>query len=62
MADKTVIHVIDDDAAMRDSLAFLLDVNGFRAEVFTSRRTLSSRRGDTASPPSCVSLISECPE
>jgi two-component system, LuxR family, response regulator FixJ len=36
MSDKTVIHVIDDDAAMRDSLAFLLDVNGFRPEVFDS--------------------------
>lgn len=36
MSDKTVIHVIDDDAAMRDSLAFLLDVNGFRPQVYES--------------------------
>jgi two-component system, LuxR family, response regulator FixJ len=36
MSDKTVIHVIDDDAAMRDSLAFLLDVNGFAPEVYES--------------------------
>jgi two-component system response regulator FixJ len=35
MTDKT-IHVIDDDAAMRDSLAFLLDVNGFRPQVHES--------------------------
>jgi two-component system response regulator FixJ len=34
--DKTVIHVIDDDAAMRDSLAFLLDVNGFKPLVYDS--------------------------
>lgn len=34
MSDKTVIHVIDDDAAMRDSLAFLLDVNGFAPTVY----------------------------
>jgi two-component system, LuxR family, response regulator FixJ len=34
MSDKTVIHVIDDDAAMRDSLAFLLDVNGFAPKVY----------------------------
>ncbi len=34
MNDKTVIHVIDDDAAMRDSLAFLLDVNGFAPKVY----------------------------
>ena len=36
MNDKTVIHVIDDDAAMRDSLAFLLDVNGFKPLVYDS--------------------------
>jgi two-component system, LuxR family, response regulator FixJ len=34
MSDKTVIHVIDDDAAMRDSLAFLLDANGFKPRVY----------------------------
>ncbi len=36
MSDKTVIHVVDDDAAMRDSLAFLLDVNGFEPQVYES--------------------------
>lgn len=36
MSDKTVIHVIDDDAAMRDSLAFLLDVHGFQPQVYES--------------------------
>lgn len=36
MSGKTVIHVIDDDAAMRDSLAFLLDVNGFEPQVYES--------------------------
>jgi two-component system, LuxR family, response regulator FixJ len=36
MDDRTVIHVIDDDAAMRDSLAFLLDVNGFKPQVYDS--------------------------
>jgi two-component system, LuxR family, response regulator FixJ len=36
MNDKAVIHVIDDDAAMRDSLAFLLDVNGFRPLTYDS--------------------------
>ncbi len=36
MNDKAVIHVIDDDAAMRDSLAFLLDVNGFKPRVYDS--------------------------
>jgi two-component system response regulator FixJ len=36
MSDRTVIHIIDDDAAMRDSLAFLLDVNGFKPQVYES--------------------------
>ena len=34
MSDKTTIHIIDDDAAMRDSLAFLLDVNGYAARTY----------------------------
>ena len=34
MSDKTVIHVIDDDPAMRDSLAFLLGVNGFAPKTY----------------------------
>jgi two-component system, LuxR family, response regulator FixJ len=36
MNDRIVIHVIDDDAAMRDSLAFLLDVNGYQPQVYES--------------------------
>jgi two-component system response regulator FixJ len=34
MSDKTTIHVIDDDAAMRDSLTFLLDVNGYAVKSY----------------------------
>ena len=34
MSDKTIIHIIDDDAAMRDSLTFLLDVNGYAAKAW----------------------------
>jgi two-component system, LuxR family, response regulator FixJ len=36
MSDKIVIHVIDDDLAMRDSLAFLLDVNGYKPQAYES--------------------------
>ena len=36
MSAKSIIHVIDDDPAMRDSLAFLLDVNGFATRVYDS--------------------------
>jgi two-component system response regulator FixJ len=50
MTDKTVIHVIDDDAAMRDSLAFLLDVNGFRSQLHESADAfLSATSADAAS-------------
>jgi two-component system, LuxR family, response regulator FixJ len=36
MSDKIVIHVIDDDLVMRDSLAFLLNVNGYKPQVYES--------------------------
>ncbi|WJR80183.1 response regulator FixJ [Bradyrhizobium sp. NP1] len=43
MSDKTVIHIVDDDAAMRDSLAFLLDVNGFKPQVYDSADAFVAR-------------------
>jgi two-component system, LuxR family, response regulator FixJ len=52
MADKVLIHVIDDDAAMRDSLAFLLDVNGFQVEVFESSNDFFSKM--PVRVPACV--------
>lgn len=52
MAGKTVIHVIDDDAAMRDSLAFLLDVNGFQPEVSESANAFLGKALGNA--PACV--------
>jgi len=52
MNDKTTIHVIDDDAAMRDSLAFLLDVNGFRPLVYDSADAFV--REITGDTPGCV--------
>jgi two-component system response regulator FixJ len=49
MNDKTVVHIIDDDAAMRDSLAFLLDVNGFKPLSYDSANVfLSEIAGDTS--------------
>lgn len=36
MADKAVIQVIDDDPAMRDSIAFLLEVQGFACQLHPS--------------------------
>ncbi len=36
MTDKPPIHVIDDDPAMRDSLVFLLEANGYEVEAHES--------------------------
>lgn len=36
MPAKPIIHVIDDDAAIRDSLAFLLEVQGFEVCIYES--------------------------
>src|SRR5215469_9142724 len=52
MSDKTVIHVVDDDPAMRDSLAFLLDVNGFASKTYESANNFLS--GAAIDGPSCV--------
>jgi two-component system response regulator FixJ len=52
MSDRTVIHVVDDDPAMRDSLAFLLDVNGFASKIYESANAFMS--GAATDRPSCV--------
>ena len=52
MSDKAVIHVVDDDPAMRDSLAFLLDVNGFQPKTYESANALLSAAPIDA--PGCV--------
>jgi len=52
MSDRTVIHVVDDDPAMRDSLAFLLDVNGFQPKTYESANAFLSAAAIDA--PACV--------
>src|SRR5579871_340526 len=52
MNDKTIIHVVDDDPAMRDSLAFLLDVNGFAPKAYESANAFLS--GAAIELPTCV--------
>ncbi|MGQ4273545.1 response regulator FixJ [Terrihabitans sp. B22-R8] len=36
MPDDAIVHVIDDDDAVRESLSFLLDASGFTANVYES--------------------------
>jgi two-component system response regulator FixJ len=49
MNDKTIIHVVDDDDAMRDSIAFLLDVNGFQPLVYASANAFLVKAPDASS-------------
>jgi two-component system response regulator FixJ len=51
MSDKIVVHVVDDDPAMRDSLTFLLDVNGFAPKSYESANVFLS---GAIEPPTCV--------
>ena len=56
MNDRPTIDIIDDDPAMRDSLTFLLDVNGFNARAHaTAAAFLDQVR--TAVPDCVVSDI-----
>lgn len=52
MADKAVIHVIDDDPAMRDSIAFLLEVQGFACQLHPSATEFLETTGDQ--PVDCI--------
>jgi two-component system, LuxR family, response regulator FixJ len=52
MSDKATIHVIDDDAAMRDSLSFLLEVNGYKPMTYDSANAFLSVPAIDA--PACV--------
>jgi two-component system response regulator FixJ len=52
MSDRTTIHIIDDDAAMRDSLAFLLDVNGYAARTYETADDFL--KDDAAQTSSCI--------
>jgi len=51
MTNDTVVHVIDDDAAVRDSLAFLLNTAGLKAETYDSAVAFLSA---TERRPGCV--------
>ncbi len=56
MANKPVIHVVDDDAAIRDSLAFLLDTADFVSKTYDSAATLLAC-ADTLEPGCIVTDV-----
>jgi len=49
---KSVVHVVDDDAAIRDSLSFLLDAAGFTARVYEAAPALLARVRELE--PGCI--------
>jgi len=52
MANEPVVHIIDDDDAVRDSLAFLLDSAGLQTRAYDSAATFLDRLADLE--PGCV--------
>jgi two-component system response regulator FixJ len=51
-ANQRVVHVVDDDAAIRDSLSFLLGSADFEARVYESALAFLDHIGDLA--PGCI--------
>ncbi len=52
MAAKTVIHIVEDDQAMRDSLVELLEDAGYSVRTYTKAEKLLAR--GTAIEPGCI--------
>lgn len=52
MANEPVVHVVDDDAAIRDSLAFLLDTAGLVSMTYDSAAALLAQGAALA--PGCI--------
>jgi two-component system response regulator FixJ len=52
MANEPIVHVVDDDPAIRDSLAFLLDTAGLVSRTYESAAALLAEAGALA--PGCV--------
>ena len=48
-SDKGVVHIIDDDDALRESLAFLLRTAGIEGQTYRQRQSFS--RGAARSEP-----------
>ncbi len=52
MTREPTVHVVDDDAALRDSLAFLLSAESLKSRTYDSAAALLARAGDLE--PGCV--------
>ena len=54
MSTKPLIHIVDDDEAMRDSLAWLLDGDRYAVHTYTSGEDFLERHAPGR--PACVIL------
>lgn len=55
--EQAVVYVVDDDEAVRDSLRWLLEANGFRVQVFGSAEEfLNADRPGRIDRPGCLLL------
>lgn len=60
MTDAPLIHVVDDDDAVRDSLCALLDISGYRVTAFADATAFRNRTGDE--DVACVFLDVRLPD
>jgi two-component system, LuxR family, response regulator FixJ len=60
MADDPVVHIVDDDEAVRDSLAFMLETEGWRVRTYESAPQLLAEAANLA--PGCVITDVRMPE
>jgi FixJ family two-component response regulator len=58
--DRSIVFVVDDDVSVRDSLALLIESEGWQAETCGSGREFLSRQRATA--PSCLVLDMYLPD
>jgi two-component system response regulator FixJ len=60
MATEPVVHVVDDDPAVRDSIAFLLESDDLKAKTYESAQALLAALPDLA--PGCIVTDVRMPE
>lgn len=60
MTSEPIVHVVDDDPAVRDSLAFLLDTAGFVSRLYESALALLEEADGLA--PGCIITDVRMPE
>jgi two-component system response regulator FixJ len=60
MVNDLVVHVVDDDMAVRDSIAFLLDTDGMASRTYEAAAALLSRSAELE--PGCIITDVRMPE